>query len=106
LPQYAERISRVRSRLWDLLAVVRSHVYHLAFGGSFSMKEVLPALVPSMSYAGMEVSEGNEAGLAYDALVRGALNDQERSKLRKALLSYCKQDSLGMVRLLERLQKE
>src|ERR1039458_8240909 len=33
LPEFAERIKAVQSRLWDLLAVVRNHVYHPAFAG-------------------------------------------------------------------------
>ena len=50
------------SRLWDLLPVVRNHVYHPAFAGSYSLKSVLPALVPEMSYAGMQVADGQDAG--------------------------------------------
>src|ERR1035437_5386082 len=42
----------IQSRLWDLLPVVRNHVYHPAFAGSFSLKAVLPVLVPEMTYAG------------------------------------------------------
>lgn len=64
LPEYAERIRGIQRRLWDLLPVMRNHVYHPAFGGSFSLKAVLPALVPEMSYDGMEVANGQTAGLA------------------------------------------
>jgi hypothetical protein len=39
----------IQSRLWDLLPVVRNHVYHPRFGGSFSLKDVLPALVPEIT---------------------------------------------------------
>src|SRR5450759_1607652 len=44
-----KRIKKIQSRLWDLLPVVRNHVYHPAFAGSFSLKAVLPALVPEMT---------------------------------------------------------
>jgi Domain of unknown function(DUF2779) len=104
LPKYQEAIGAIQSRLWDLLEVIRSYVYHPAFMGSFSLKKVLPALVPDMSYEGMEVSEGSEAGLAWDTMVRGEVDEGEKKQLREALLAYCKQDTLAMVRLLEMLQ--
>jgi len=69
-----------------------------------SLKSVLPALVPDMSYDGMEVAEGNEAGLAWEKMVRTEPGSDERRNLRNALLAYCKQDTLAMVRLLEVLR--
>jgi uncharacterized protein DUF2779 len=58
LPAYTDPIRVIQRRLWDLLPVVRNHVYHPAFGGSFSLKAVLPALLPDMTYEGMEVPDG------------------------------------------------
>jgi hypothetical protein len=83
---------------------MRKHVYHPAFGGSFSLKAVLPALVPDMTYEGMEVADGTGAGLAWESLVRGSLDQVERDKIRKALLEYCGQDTLALIKLIDRLQ--
>jgi hypothetical protein len=104
LPQFAEQIDKIQSRLWDLLSVVRNHVYHPAFAGSFSLKYVLPALVPEMTYEGMEVANGTDAGLAWESLVHGGLDEVDREKTQKALLAYCGQDTLAMLTLLERLR--
>ena len=104
-PKYAKRIEKIKNRLWDLLQVIRANVYHPQFLGSFSIKYVLPALVPDMSYDGMEVSDGMQAGIAYEKLVHGDLNPKERQSLKKALLEYCSQDALAMVRLLEHLRR-
>jgi predicted RecB family nuclease len=104
VPEYAERIRRIQRRLWDLLPVVRNHVYHPAFGGSFSLKAVLPALVPEMSYQGMEVADGQAAGLAWQAMIGTDCSEAEREAKRKALLDYCGQDTLALVRLLEMLR--
>jgi predicted RecB family nuclease len=101
LPKYEDAITGIQDRLWDLLAVIRANVYHPGFAGSFSLKRVLPALVPEMSYEGMEVSEGSEAGLAWEKMIRGQVDAAERNRLREALLAYCKQDTLAMVRLRE-----
>jgi predicted RecB family nuclease len=105
LPAYTDRIRGLRRRLWDLLPVVRKHVYHEAFGGSFSLKAVLPALVPDMTYEGMEIPDGQAAGLAWEALISGTCSDAERQQKRKALLDYCGQDTLALVRLLESLHQ-
>lgn len=104
LPEYTQRIRDIQSRLWDLLPVVRKHVYHPAFGGSFSLKAVLPALVPEMTYEGMDVPNGQAAGLAWQAMIAGNSSESERQAKRKALLEYCGQDTLALVRLLEALQ--
>jgi len=105
LPQYKDEIGRIQERLWDLLPRIRAHVYHLEFRGSYSLKAVLPALVPDMTYDGMEVAEGNEAGLAWEKMVHVEAGSKERRRLRDALLAYCKQDTQAMVRLLEVLGK-
>jgi predicted RecB family nuclease len=105
LPEFAERIKNIQHRLWDLLPVVRDHVYHPAFAGSYSLKAVLPALVPEMSYEGMAVANGQDAGLAWESLLRGGLDQVEHEKVRKALLDYCAQDTLALVRLLEALRR-
>jgi predicted RecB family nuclease len=104
LPGFAGRVKKIQSRLSDLLRVVRNHVYHPRFAGSFSLKYVLPALVPDMTYGGMEVADGQGAGLAWESLIRGGLDQAERDRIRKALLDYCGQDTLAMVRLLEMLR--
>ena len=62
LPEFAGRIKKIQRRLWDLLPVIRNHVYHPAFAGSYSLKNVLPALVPGMTYEGMEVADGRTPG--------------------------------------------
>ena len=104
-PAYAGRIKRVQKRLWDLLPVVRDHVYHPKFCGSFSIKSVLPALVPGMSYKGMGVEDGAQAGVAYLKMINADTPKREKKRIHKNLLEYCGQDTLAMVMLAERLEK-
>ena len=105
LPEFADRINAIQARLFDLLPIVRGHVYHAAFAGSYSLKSVLPALVPGMSYDGMEVTDGQDAGLAWEKLIRGKLDQTETKKITKALLGYCGLDTLALVKLLTELRK-
>jgi predicted RecB family nuclease len=102
-PERDNRIAKVQSRLWDLLPFVRQHVYHPDFQGSYSLKTVLPALVPDLSYDRLDVTDGTEAGLVWERMVRGGVQDTERQRLRTALLAYCRQDSFAMVKVLDRL---
>jgi predicted RecB family nuclease len=106
LPEHAERINAIQDRLFDLLPIVREHVYHPGFAGSYSIKSVLPAVVPEMTYEGMEVADGQAAGVAWESLVRGNLDSGEREKIKKALLAYCEQDTLALLRLVEVLRLE
>ena len=50
LPSLRRELKNVIARLWDLHVVIRDHYYHPAFDGSYSIKAVLPAVVPSLSY--------------------------------------------------------
>ena len=88
----------------DVLPIIRDHVYHPAFGGSYSLKSVLPALVPEMTYEGMEVADGQDAGLAWESLISGDCSEAERHRKQQVLLDYCAQDTQGMIRIVERLQ--
>lgn len=90
--------------MWDLWPLLRNGVYHPEFQGSFSLKSVLPALVPDLTYDGMEVSDGGEAGLAWESMVRGSVGTAVRERLRNALLAYCRQDTLALAKLVARLQ--
>jgi predicted RecB family nuclease len=103
LPEFSGRVKKIQRRLFDLLPVARNHVYHPAFAGSFSLKAVLPALVPDMTYEGMLVAGGQDAGLAWESLIRGGLDRDEHQRVRKALLDYCGQDTLALIKLVERL---
>jgi hypothetical protein len=88
-----------------LLPVVRIHVYHPQFAGSYSLKVGLPALVPEMTYEGMEVANGMDAGVAWNSLIRGCVDGVGHGRIEKALLEYCGQDTLAMIKLIERLQE-
>jgi hypothetical protein len=104
LPEFEGRIKKIQARLWDLLPVMRNHVYHPQFAGSYSLKAVLPALVPEMTYEGMTVADGQAAGLAWESLLRGGLDQVVRDRIEKALRAYCQQDTSALVRLMEKLQ--
>ena len=106
-PRTAEAMEGIATRVRDLLPAVRNHVYHPDFGGSFSLKSVLPVLAPELSYDELEIPDGSIAALELARLLlRGdTLAQAEKARLRGALLRYCELDTWGTVRLLERLHE-
>jgi Domain of unknown function(DUF2779) len=77
-PQYRKQVTHVQKRIWDLLPIIREHVYHPEFRGSYSLKRVLPALVPAMTYETMDVSDGAKAGSAWEKMRRQKINSPSR----------------------------
>jgi predicted RecB family nuclease len=106
-PELAQRIQAIASRLNDLLPIVRNHVYHPDFLGSFSLKVVLPALVPGLTHDSLEVTEGETASaLLHRLLFLGEPRKRdEREALRRNLQDYCAMDTLALARLKERLDE-
>ena len=104
-PDLAESLTSIEARLFDLLPVVRDHYYHPDFAGSYSIKKVLPAMVPNLSYENMEISDGLLASVRFAKMMMGAFDLQEIEQQRRFLLEYCKLDTLAMVELHKRLHE-
>ena len=105
-PEHADALLDARDKVEDLLPVVRNHVYHPGFRGSFSIKSAVSALLPEMAYEDLDVSDGRTAS---DLLERWLcrpeeLTQGERTDLRQQLVAYCNHDTAVMVALLEVLQ--
>jgi predicted RecB family nuclease len=106
LPARALPLRSIVDRLVDLLPVVRNHVYHPDFGGSFGLKSVLPAVVPNLGYDGLTIADGETASVELERFLFNGdpLELSTRERLRSDLLLYCQQDTLGLVELLGRLR--
>ena len=103
LPQRADALAAIETRLFDLLPVVRNHYYHPEFRGSFSIKAVLPALVPGMGYHDLSVADGQTAAARYASTLAGA-DLRARERAFGELRAYCARDTLAMVKLREELE--
>ncbi|NNE64655.1 MAG: DUF2779 domain-containing protein, partial [Gammaproteobacteria bacterium] len=64
-PQMADDLRQISSRIWDLEVVFRKHYRHWQWGTKSSIKNVLPSLVPELSYKDLEVNEGGMASLQW-----------------------------------------
>ncbi len=99
VPRFHAQLKQVILRLWDLYEVIKEHYYHPGFKGSYSIKDVLPAVVPSLTYDDLEIKEGGLAARAYYRMVFEESDWIERLRLREALLQYCGRDTLAMLEL-------
>jgi hypothetical protein len=102
-PQQKKKIERIISNVVDLMAPFKNRdVYHWQMNGSFSLKAVLPAMVPELSYEHLDVSDGGMAMEAY-AVMNRTDDKEEIAHIRKSLLEYCQLDTLAMVEILKKL---
>jgi hypothetical protein len=102
-PDISGELNSLINRIVDLEAIIRKNFYHPNFHGSTSIKRTLPALVPEMSYEGLEIRNGDEAMAAFACLAQGKYGNSEIETIKNHLLEYCKQDTLAMVKLHQRL---
>ena len=105
VPDVADELRQITLRIKDLADPVKRGVYHPDFNGSYSLKKVVPALIPDLGYGDLEVADGTTASNRLLALMQNdpPLGAEERAERRKELLAYCVRDTWVMVKLLERL---
>ena len=105
-PELRPALSRIIARLWDLYPVIKEHYYHPAFQGSYSIKSVLPVMVPELSYRDLVIREGAQAASEYYRMVFVEEDWIEQAKIKDALLQYCARDTMAMVRLRRALKEK
>ena len=106
VPGLAADLKVLEAKLLDLHPVIRDHVYHPEFKGSFSLKYVLHPLVPELTYSDLVIVDGLVASVEIARLlfVAHKIPSAERDRVRQDLLDYCERDTWAMVKLLERLR--
>ena len=106
-PQISNELMAIHDNIRDLMAPFASKsYYHPKMQGSYSIKYVLPALVPEFESAYKDLNlihHGGEAMQAYEAMTY--MPADEREAYKKALLAYCELDTLAMVKVLEKLRE-
>jgi hypothetical protein len=101
-----EHLLNINENMQDLMIPFQKKWYVTPdMKGSYSIKYVLPSLVPQFEKAYKEldgVQNGSQAMNAFSNL--GKLDDKEKQKMRTSLLEYCKLDTLAMVKIFEVLK--
>lgn len=102
-PELATELLALKPRLVDLKRILEKNFYHYGFRGRSALKKVLPVLVPGMNYDQLSITNGDTALTVFASMILGGFCDEELATMRHNLLRYCKQDTLSMVKIHERL---
>lgn len=103
-PKYSKAIEKIQERFVDLMVPFRKKFLYLPqMNGSYSIKNVLPALVPDLTYDSLLIGNGMDASQAFYDL-KFEKNTENIVKVREALLEYCKLDTWAMVKILEKVK--
>ena len=99
-PDLAAALEAIINRVVDLLPIAKSRYYHPGQHGSWSLKAVLPAAVPDLSYDDLDgVADGGMAVAAYQEAIHPNTTPTRKQELERQLFSYCRLDTFAMVRL-------
>ena len=97
---FKEQLLDINKRTFDLKEIFSSSLYvDYRFHGSASIKDVLPVLIPELSYKELDIAKGDVAMTKWYEMVYGNLSDDKKEKIKFDLLTYCKLDTLAMVEI-------
>jgi hypothetical protein len=104
VPELRPALLALIDRFVDLLPLVRNHYCQPDLGGSFSIKAVLPAVVPELRYDQLDgVQHGGDAQMAYLEAIDAATTPARRAEIERQLERYCQLDTEAMLRLVQAL---
>jgi len=102
-PEYSSDILNIIDRLKDLMMPFRERWYYTPnMNGSYSIKSVLPALMPEFNYNDLEIKDGTTASSVFTSMFTGTFNG-DLIRTKTALLDYCKLDTFAMFKIFEKL---
>jgi len=106
LPELAEFLLGINRRFFDLMEVVSKRMYvHKDFRGRYSIKKVLPVLVPELTYSTLAIGDGGTATSAWGRMVFETPDEIEKQTIQEHLLEYCKLDTLAMVEIYKKINE-
>ena len=101
-PDLSSSLLALNERIFDLLKVTQKFYYHPDMRGSWSIKKVLPCLVPELSYSDLgDVQDGTQAQQSYLDIIGDMRSSDGKAKLTQDLLDYCELDTQAMVEIVK-----
>jgi len=99
-PRLKTGLLAINDRVVDLRRVAEQRYYHPSQQGSWSIKNVLPAVAPDLSYEDLEgVQDGGMAMAAFLEAIAPTTTKTRKNEIEHQLLKYCGLDTFAMVRL-------
>lgn len=105
-PEYKKWFVAIEQRFMDLIEPFRKFDYYDPKQlGSYSIKKVYPALT-GKSYEGLGIGEGGTASREFARVTFGiGVTPEDRARVLKDLLIYCKLDTQAMIDVLNVLRR-
>ncbi|MCL0035522.1 DUF2779 domain-containing protein [Thermodesulfovibrionales bacterium] len=103
--EHSEFLFDLNKRTFDLEKVFKKDYLIPEFRGRTSIKVVLPALIPKISYKNLDIQDGGMAMEQWRIMVFGDITEIKRQKIADNLLEYCKMDTLAMVEIFKLIQR-
>ena len=104
-PDHKFQLQSIIERLKDLMIIFKNKwLYKPEMKGSSSIKDVLTALLPKLSYNDLNIKDGGMASSIYLSMVNKTFKGDEIST-KKDLIKYCWLDTYGMVKIMEKLKE-
>ncbi|PJE76745.1 hypothetical protein COV05_03185 [Candidatus Uhrbacteria bacterium CG10_big_fil_rev_8_21_14_0_10_48_16] len=105
-PDKADFIEQINDNMFDLMTVFsKSYYVDAEFKGSASIKNVLPVIVPHLTYKALGIQKGDQAIERWERMINPATPTEEKDHIAKDLLAYCKLDTFAMVEIYRFLIK-
>jgi len=102
VPMQSTALTALLDRIVDLLPITRNRYYHPAQHGSWSIKAVLPAIAPDLSYDQLEgIADGATAMETFWEAIHPETTPGRKAEIQQQLEAYCRLDTLAMVRLCQ-----
>ncbi|MFH1967180.1 MAG: DUF2779 domain-containing protein [Patescibacteria group bacterium] len=107
-PEYSNFLLDLNHRMYDLADVFKHGDYlDPKFEGSWSIKKVLPVLVPELGYQDLIIGEGGLAMLTWWEMISAgeSISQDAMSDIKQNLLQYCQRDTQAMVEIWKYLKR-
>lgn len=103
-PRHPAFLNDLNARVIDLMKPFADEIItDPAFNGSASIKAVLPALLPELSYQDLDIQEGASASRLWKEVTLTNPNSPDREKVYDDLVAYCTRDTWAMVAIHKKL---
>lgn len=106
-PKYEKFLSGVNERMVDLMIpFAKGWFVDKDFFGKASIKQVLPALLPELSYKELNISNGGEAQRVWMQTVLEGKNPKRKQEIMADMRKYCALDTYAMYAILKYLEEK
>lgn len=97
LKEVKEFMDSLNERVYDLEDIfTKQYFVHKDFRGKTSIKNILPVVVPTLSYKELGIQNGGSAAESWNRLFMETISQVDKEKIIQDLKTYCGRDAYAM----------